>query len=149
MQLEAQLNQDLIQAMKDKDELTLSTLRLLKSVLKNASIEKGQELNDQEIITIIHKEVKKRQEAAVQYNQAGREDIATKEEKEAEILQKYLPAQMTQDELKIIVNQAIQATNAAGPQDLGKVMSKVMPQVQGKADGSQVSSLVREALGHE
>jgi uncharacterized protein YqeY len=143
------IDHDLNQAVKDKNEVTRSTLRLLKSSIKNQEIALGKFLDEKEIITLIQKEIKQRKDSIEQYNKANRPELAQNERKELEVLEKYLPPQMTDERLKSLINQAITQSEASSPKDTGKVMSIIMPQVQGKADGSRVSALVQEALSHE
>lgn len=141
------IQSDLKQAQIDKDELKVSTLRLLLSEIHNTEIKKEAEdktLSDEEIIAVLQKEVKKRKEAAAGFRQGNREDSAKKEETEAEVLEKYLPEQLSDGELEKIIDQAILETGANGISDMGKVIGKVLSQVQGKADGARVSSLLKK-----
>ncbi len=148
MSLQENINQDLVEALKNKDEITLSTLRMLKSAMHNLEIEKGQPLTDDDVITVIKKEVKIRNDAIEQYGPANRQDLIDNEKAEKAILEKYLPAQITDDELRTVIQSTIDEIKPAGPQDFGKIMSQVMPKIQGKADGARVSSLVKEMLNH-
>lgn len=146
---------DLKQSQLNRDELQTSTLRLLLSELKNAQINKGASLEDSEAIVVLRKELKKRSEAAETYKKAGREELAEKELAETAILARYLPAQLSTEELTRIVEEAITKVRGeslitkVGAQtmaDMGKVIGVVMSQVGQQADGSQVSVLVREKL---
>ncbi len=137
---------DLKNAQLSRDEIKVSTLRILISEIKNAQIQKMGELSDQEVISIIQREAKKRKEAAAGFRSGNREEAAVKEEEELKILESYLPAQMSGEELAKIVEEAISQTGAASMADMGKVMGAVMGKVAGRADGGAVSALVKERL---
>lgn len=146
MTLKETIDQDLKSAILGRDLKKADTLRLLKSAIKNEEINIGEELNDQKVEVIVAKEVKKRQESIVEYKKGNRAELAESEQKEIEILEKYLPEQLSDEELEEIVSEAISKTKASSMQDMGKVMSFVMPQVSGKADGAKVSQIVKEKL---
>lgn len=146
MSLVNQIEQDLISALKSHDETQSSTLKLLKSAIKNKEIALGKELTDMDIQEIVVKEIKQRRDSITQYQQGGREDLVKKEQAELDILQNYLPEQLTEVEISKFVEEAIAKTNATSPSDMGKVMAALMPQVKGKADGSLVSQIVKEKL---
>lgn len=137
---------DLKQAQLARDEIKVSTLRLLLSEIKNAEIAKGSPLADADIISVIQKEAKKRKEAAVAFRNGGREDSAVKEEAELRILESYLPEQISTEELTKIVEESINEQGATSIQDMGKVIGAVMSKVKGQADGGTVSALVKEKL---
>lgn len=141
-----QLQNDLKNAQLSRDGVQVSTLRLLLSEIKNAQIAKGEKLSDEEIITLLQKEVKKRQQAASSFRSGKREDLALKEETEAKYLENYLPAKLQVEELTKIVLDIINEVGAKNMQDMGKVMAAVMVVVKGRAEGSMVSSLVKEKL---
>ena len=140
------IQNDLKNAQLAHDELKVSTLRLLLSEIHNLQIQKGQDFSDADVISVVQREVKKRQEAAEGFRSGGREDTAKKEDSEAEILQSYLPAQLSNEELTEIVLGAINEVGASGITDMGKVMGVVMGKVAGRADGGKVSGLVKEKL---
>ena len=148
--LKDKLQEDMKAAMIAKDEARLSTLRMLKSALQYAEIAKGPnyEAKDEDVIDVIGKEVKKRREAIELYEKGGRPELAAKEKAELTILQSYLPEQMSEEEIKIFVEEAIEQTGATTMQDMGKVMSALMPKVKGKADAGMVSDLVKEKLSN-
>ena len=147
MSLENQIKQDIVTAMKAKDRLKLGTLRMVKAAMTNYSIEqKKEQLADSDLITILQKQVKQRRDSIDSFKKAGRQDAADKEEKEMGILQSYLPKQLSEDELKALVQAAIGETGAAGKADVGKVMKALMPKVQGKAEGKLVSQIVQALL---
>ena len=146
MALKDQLDADLKSAMKDKDQLKLSTVRMLKSAVKYREIELMKPLDDAGVQGVIASEVKRRRDSVEQYRQGGREDLATKEEAEIVILQGYLPVQLGPEELGKLVEAAIARVGAQGPKDMGKVMKELQPEVQGKAEGRLVSELVKQRL---
>ncbi len=141
-----QIQEDLKQAQLARDEIKVSTLRLLLSEINNAKIAKGQQLSDEDLVSVIGKEAKKRKEAAVGFRTGGREEQAAKEESELKILQGYLPAQISDEELTEVVGQAITEVGASSISDMGKVIGLVMSKVKGQAEGGRVSSLVKERL---
>ena len=149
MSLKDRLIQDMKEAMKARDQLRLSTLRLLISEIKNKEIEAKGELKDEDILAIIQKAVKQRQDSIAQYEKGGRQDLADKEKAELEILKAYLPEELSQEEILEIIDQAIAATGASSPKEMGKVMREVMPKVKGRADGKVVNELVRKRLAGE
>ena len=147
--LKDKVQEDLKQAMIAKDELRLSTIRMLKSAIQYHEIQKGgagYEATDEDVIEVIGREVKKRNEAIELYKKGGREELAQKEEKELEILKTYLPEQMSEDEIRKLVDEAIFSTDASSMQDMGKVMGALIPKVKGRADATLVSNLVHEQL---
>ncbi|MDH7500771.1 MAG: GatB/YqeY domain-containing protein [candidate division NC10 bacterium] len=133
-------------AMKEGDKLRLSTLRLLRAMIKNREVEKGRPLEEAEIIQAISSSCKQRREAIAQYGQGKREDLAQKEESELMILEEFLPPQLSEEELFSKIEQAIRATEAASIKDMGKVMAHLMPEIAGRMNGKRVSERVREAL---
>ncbi|GEK90648.1 GatB/YqeY domain-containing protein [Alkalibacterium kapii] len=141
-----QLNQDMINAMKQKDKEKLSTVRMLKSALQTEQINKGEELTEEEELTILAREKKQRMESLNEFKAAGRDDLVLKLEKELFVVNGYLPEQLSEEEVRAIVQETISKTQASSMQDMGKVMGALMPKVKGKADGSLVSSIVKEEL---
>lgn len=141
-----QIKDDLKKAQLARDEITTSTLRLLLSEINNFRISKGEDLTGQDILTVVQKEVKKRKEAAVGFRTGGREDQAAKEESEARVLQKYLPEQISDEELTKIVEDIINSIGAKSLADIGRVMSLVMSKVGQRVDGTRVSILVKAKL---
>lgn len=132
-----------------KDETKTSTLRLLISALGYFEIQKGgagYEATDEDVLAVIQREAKQRKDSIEQFTSAGRNELAKKEKKELEVLQTYLPQQMSEDEIHTLVQEAVNKTGASGLQDIGKVMGVLMPQVKGKADGGLVSKIVKESL---
>jgi uncharacterized protein YqeY len=146
MALKERLEADLKAAMKDKDALRVSVVRMFKSAIKYREIELMKTLDDAGVQAVAGSEIKRRRDSVEQYRQGGREDLAGKEEAEIAILQSYLPAPLTPEELARVVDEAIARVGAQGPKDMGKVMKEVLPAVQGKADGKAVSELVKSKL---
>ena len=146
MALKDELEADLKSAMKGKDQLRVSVIRMLKSAIKYREIELMKSLDDAGVQTVIGSEVKRRRNAVEQYRQGGREDLASKEEQEIAILQHYQPAQLSEAELARVVDGVIARVGAQGPKDMGKVMKELLPEVQGKAEGKVVSELVKQRL---
>jgi len=141
-----QIQNDLKTALKEKNELQVSTLRLLLSETHNRQIEKQTELVDEDIVGVLRKEVKKRQESVEAYEKGGRQELADKEKGELQFLSKYLPQEMDPQELEKIVKEVIGEVGAKEPGDFGKVMGVVMGKVKGRIDGSKVSDAVKKLL---
>ncbi len=140
------IQSDLKEAMKAKDELVVATLRLLLSEIHNREIEKQGKLTDEDIVGAVQKEVKKRQESIEAYQKGKRDDLVEREKKELAVLNKYLPQQLSPEELETTIQSVIKEAGASGPADFGKVMGPVMDKVKGKADGKVVSEAVKKAL---
>lgn len=140
------IDHQLKSAMRKGDALVVSTLRMLKSAVKNAEIEARHALSEPEFQKVVAREVKKRKEAAEQYVQAGHSTRAGQELKEADILSVFLPEQMSEEQVRSIVKDVIAETGASSPKDMGKVMSPVMAKVSGKADGALVKGIVLSML---
>ena len=147
MPLLDKINTDLKNAMRAKEELRLLVLRTLLSSINYAEIAKQKKLDDGGIIEVIGKEIKQRRESIEAYDKGNRKDLSDKEKAELAILQEYMPAQMSRDEITAIVEKVIAEVAPKGPGDKGKVMQKLMPQVKGKADGNEVNSIVVDLLG--
>jgi uncharacterized protein YqeY len=141
------LDSDLKEALKSRDEVKLSTIRMLKASLKNKSIEKMSSLTDDEIISVLSSASKQRRESIEQYTAAGRSELAAKELKELEIIQSYLPKQLSPEDIDAVISNAIAEIGASSPADMGKVMKLVSPKTKGVADGKFVSQRVKELLG--
>ncbi len=142
-----QIETDIIQAMKAGQKDALSTLRMAKSALTNAMIEKKKnELDDADAVDVLQKQVKKHQESCEMFEKGGRKEMADKEKAEIEVLKKYLPKQLSEDEIKALAQKAIQTSGAQSPADAGKVMKALMPDVKGKADGKLVNQIVSNLL---
>ena len=146
MSLEQKIIDDLKKGMKARDELRVSCLRMLKTSMKNRQVEKGHELKDEEIETIISSLIKRGKEASREFKEAGREDLATKEEKEIKIFYGYLPEQLTTAEIEKMLREIISELSAISLQDLGKVMKAAMVRMAGKAQGKEVNDIARKLL---
>ena len=148
MTIVEQVGKDLVAAMKARESLRLSVLRMAKTALKHKQVELNKPLSDDQALAVLRTLVKQRRDSVEQFRKGGREDLATKEESETAILQIYLPAEASEEEISAAVVAAIEETGAAGPQDLGKVMKAAMARLAGKnADGKLVSQMVRAKLG--
>jgi uncharacterized protein YqeY len=164
MTLKEKIEEDLKNALKEKKEIEVSTLRLLlaaifnkekekryklskqKPDLKAENLEKESQLVDEEVIEVISSEIKKRKESILEFEKGKREDLVKKEKEEMEILQKYLPEQLSEEELQKLAKEAIEKVRAKEIKDMGKVMAVLMPKIKGHADGSLVSKIVKELL---
>ena len=148
MSIKESLRSDLTEAIRSRDEITSGTIRMVLTAITNEEVagKEARVLSDGEVITVLSREAKKRREAAEAFENAGRSDRAALEKAEGEVIGRYLPAQLSVDEIKKMIADAIASTGAAGPGDMGKVMGAVKALIAGKADGSIVSNLVKEAL---
>lgn len=146
MNISERIDNDLKAAMKSKDELRLSVLRMLKSDIRYKQIAVRHELSDDEVIAVLAAAAKSRKDAEEEYRRGGRQDLADKEVAELEIIQGYLPEQLSTEELRSLVDKAIAQANAASIKDLGLVMKVLMPEVRGRADGKVVNAAVRTRL---
>lgn len=144
--LDSQLMDDLKTAMKAGDTTTRDTIRYTMSSLKNARIDKIDTLTPQEEIAILQRDAKRRQESIDQFRAAGRTDLVDKEEAELAVLQRYLPAQLTDDQVTHLVSESIAETGASSPKDLGKLMTVLIERAAGRADGKRLSEAARAAL---
>jgi uncharacterized protein len=145
-----QLEADQKQAMRDGDRIRLQTIRSLRAALTDREIELRQggvgSLSEDDELKVIQKQAKQRRDSIEQFEQAGREDLAERERDELRIIESYLPAQLSDEELATIVDEVILKTGASSPADIGKVIGPVMAQTQGRADGKRVNAMVRERL---
>ncbi len=146
MALKEQLDADLKAAMKGKDALKLSVVRMLKSAIKYREIEVMKPLDDAGVLGVVASEIKRRRDSVEQYKAGSRQDLVDKEEAEIRILQSYLPQQLSEAELRAKVDEVIARTGAKGPKDMGAVMKALMPEVQGRAEGKAVSDMVKQRL---
>ena len=146
MSLKEKIKSELNSAMKEKETLKVSVLRMVMAAVLNKEKEKKEELNDQEIIDVISSEIKKRKDSIEQYQKGGREDLADQENNELKILMGYMPEQMPEDEIRKLVKDKIKELSIDGPNEAGKVMGSLMPLIKGKADGSLVNKIALEEL---
>lgn len=149
MKLKEKITSDLKGAMKAGDVLRRDTLRMLDSAIKNVEIEKKKRetgLEEEEVLEVVSRAVKQRQDSIKQYEDGGRPELAQKEKEELDILMEYMPEQLDDDAIRSAVAEVIAATGAASPSDMGKVMGAVMAKVKGQADGNKVRQIVSEEL---
>ena len=147
MTLQEKIQSHLADAMRSKDQLRLGVLRMMKTAVKNKEIEKMKPLDEGEVIAVMNTLVKQRKDSVEQFRKGGREELAQKEEAEIKIIEEYLPAAASEDDIRSAVEEAIQETGAASIKDMGKVMKATMARLVGKtADGSRVSQVVKEKL---
>jgi len=148
MSIKEQLKKDLTEAIRGRDEITSGTIRMVLTAITNEEVagKEARVLSDEEVITVLSREGKKRREAAEAFENAGRADKSALEKSEGEVIAKYLPAQLSETDIAAIIADAIASTGAQGPGDMGKVMGAVKPKIAGKADGGLVSALVKAAL---
>ena len=141
------LQREMREALKAGEKVRLGALRMLAASVKNREVELGHELSDDELVEVAAREVKRRKEAAEAFEGGGRPELAEKERQEQAALETYLPAQLAEDEVNGLIEEAIGATGASGPADMGKVMGYVMGKAKGRVDGGTVNRLVRSRLG--
>lgn len=145
--LEQKINKDYVQAMKERDAFKISVLSFLRSQLKNVQIDsKAKELSDAEVVAVIKKQIKQRQESIAQFEQGNRQDLASKEKNEMDLLQAYLPPQASPEECASAVRLTIAELKAAGMKDMGRVMQAVCAKLEGRADNKAISDLVKRSL---
>ncbi len=146
MTIKSDLETSLKEAMREKNDIRRRTIRLALSSIKNAEIDKGSPLDEATMLSLIHKEIKNRRETISDAQKGNRFDLIDETEAEIKILQEFLPQGLSRDELIAIANIAIDETNAVNPSDMGKVMKVVMPRIQGRASGSEVSAIISSLL---
>ncbi len=148
MSLKDKLTEDMKQAMKDKEagKQRLSVIRMVRASIKNTEIDRKKELSDEEVLDVLAKEVKMRRDSLEEFKRGNRPDLVAGLEQEIAILMEYLPPQLSEEEVRALVAEAVAQTGAAGPKDMGKVMAALMPKVKGRADGKTVNAMVKDAL---
>ena len=139
---------DLKEAMKSQDKELLTVIRLVKGAMQMEELNLKRELNDDEVIGIIGKQIKTRKESIVEFEKGNRQDLIDKTQSEIDILNKYMPAQLSEEELMVIINDCFNKVNPSGMSDMGKVLGMISPLVKGKADMSLVSKIVKEKLNN-
>lgn len=150
MSIKEQLTADMKEAMKSHDKDRLSVIRFVRGAIRQAEIDGGhKELSDEDVIGVISKEVKMRKDSIEEFKKGGREDLVAKTQAEIDVLMPYLPAQLSEDEIRALVKEAVEKTGASTPKDMGKVMGMLMPKVKGRADGKLVNTIVRSMLQAE
>ncbi len=146
MSLKDKISDDLKQALKEGDDVRKRTLRVLIAAVHNAEIEKGEALDDSGTLAVIARQAKQRRESAEEFRKGNRKDLVEREEAEAAVLQAYLPAAMSREEIAAAARKVIAEAGAQGPRDVGKVMPALVKQLAGRAEGSEISAVVRELL---
>ena len=146
MGLSEQLTEDQKKAMKAKDKFRLTVIRLLRSEIKNAEIAKKTPLEEEEIVVVLHRELKRRKDALVDFEKADRPSLLEELKEEITIISGYLPPQFSKDEIREIIREAITGLGASSKKDMGRVMGFIMPQLKGKAEGSLVKEILEELL---
>ncbi len=146
MDLKARFEADMKSAMKAKEKERLSVLRMILSDIKNQEIKEQKSLEEKTVLSLLSKAAKMRRESIAQFREGGREDLVEKETRELEFILEYLPAQLSAEELRGIIQKAITETGAASVKEMGAIMKKVMPEVAGRADGKEIQQMVREIL---
>lgn len=146
MSLKARIQEDVKAAMRAGNKPRLSTLRMLSAAIKQQEVDRREDVSDMDILALVDKMIKQRREAAEQYRKGARQELAAKEESEIEVLRDYLPAPLSSAELDELIAKTVNATGAQSVKDLGKVMSALKPQVQGRADMAEVSARVKARL---
>jgi len=146
MSLSDRLNEDMKQAMKSQDKFKLSVIRMVRSAIKNIEIDQRKTLDDNEVLDVLNREIKQRKDSLQEFEKAGRDDLATTLQAEIAVLMDYMPQQLNEEEIKVIVQQTIQEVGASSKADMGKVMGALMPKVKGRADGKLVNQAVQQLL---
>ncbi len=147
MSLLEQVNEDLKTAMKSKDTLTLNVVRMVKSAIQLEKInKKKQELTDEEVIDIVNKQIKMRKDSIAEFTKASREDLVSQNEREIEVLNKYMPKQLTMEEVNKIIDEAFHLLNPTSMKDMGKIMKEITPKLKGKTDMGQVNQIIKDKL---
>ncbi len=144
--LKSTINQDVKTALKARDSLKSTTLRLILSAIKQIEVDKRIELNDDDILGILNKMLKQRQDSIQQFTDAGRDDLVAKEQQEVDIIKHYLPEALSDDEVLVILKDTIAETGASSMKDMGTVMNSLRPKIQGRYDMAKISQLVKEQL---
>jgi uncharacterized protein len=146
MSLNDRLNEDMKQAMRSQDKFRLSVIRMVRSSIKNIEIDQRKTLDDQEVLDVLNREIKQRKDSLQEFEKAGRQDLVDQLKQELDVLSVYMPQQLSEDEVKEIVQQTIHEVGASSKADMGKVMGALMPKVKGRADGKLVNQIVQQAL---
>lgn len=149
VETQKRIENDFKTAFKSEDEVSKRTLRMVLASIKLVEVEKGRTLSDDEVLVVLQKEIKSLRESITDAKKAGRDDLIAETEPEIQILEQYTPQQLDEDEIKELAEDAIAEVGASSPQEMGKVMKVLIPKVQGQADGSKVSAVVRSLLASE
>lgn len=148
MTLSEQINNDLKNAMKEKDSFTLGVIRMLKGAIQLAKKNVHDDISDEEIVDVVSKQIKLRKSSIVEFNNAGRSDLAEQNEKEIAVLEKYLPESLSKEEIDQIIEEAFNKVNPTSSKEMGLIMKEISPKVKGKADMGEISNLIKEKLAN-
>ena len=148
MTLLEQLNKDMVVSMKNKDSFSLGVIRMAKGAIQLEAINKKKELTDEDVVSVISKQIKMRNDSIAEFTKAGRTDLVEQNQKEIEILNKYMPEQLSLDEVNKIIDEAFTKINPTSNKDIGLIMKEISPKLKGKADMSQVNAIIKEKLAN-
>ena len=148
MTLLEQLSKDMVEAMKSKDSFTLGVIRMAKGAIQLEAINKKKDLTDEDVVSVIAKQIKMRNDSVNEFTKAGRDDLAEQNKKEIEILNKYMPEQLSSDEVHKIIDEAFAKVNPTSNKDMGLIMKEVSPKLKGKADMGMVNAIIKEKLAN-
>jgi uncharacterized protein YqeY len=146
MTLSERINSDMVTYMKSKDSFALGVVRMVKGAIQLEKINLKRDLNDEEVIGVISKQIKMRNDSIVEFEKGNRTDLVDQYKKEIEILNKYMPAQLTEDEINKIIDEAFATVNPTGPKDMGLIMKEISPKLKGRADMGKVNAIIKERL---
>lgn len=142
------LNNDMKEAMKTKDSFSLSVIRMAKGAIQLEAINKNKELTDDDMVSVISKQIKMRKDSIIEFEKASREDLASQNRKEIELLNKYMPEQLSAEEINSIINDAFDKLNPTSSKDMGLIMKEISPKLKGKADMSYVNGIIKDKLSN-
>ena len=148
MNLSEKINKDMIEAMKSKDTFTLSVIRMVKGAIQLEKINLKRDLNDDEVISVISKQIKMRNDSISEFTKANRQDLVDQYKQEIDVLNRYMPEQLSDDEVNAIIEEAFAKINPTSPKDMGLIMKEVSPKVNGRADKGKVSQIIKEKLSN-
>lgn len=148
MTLSEKINNDMISYMKSKDSFSLGVVRMVKGAIQLEKINLKRELNDDEVVAVIAKQIKMRNDSVSEFEKAGRNDLVETYQKEIELLKQYMPRELSQEEINKIIDEAFASVNPTGPKDMGLIMREVSPKLKGRADMGKVNALIKERLAN-
>lgn len=144
--IKQRISDDVKNAMRSKDKERLATLRMITAAIKQKEVDERADLDDEQVLTVLDKMAKQHRDSIEQYQKAGRDDLVAKETSELEVVTSYLPEQLSEEEIRQIIKETIEATGASSMQDMGNLMGQLKPRLQGRADMGKVSGLIKQAL---
>lgn len=148
MTLNEQIAKDMVTYMKSKDSFSLGVVRMVKGAIQLEKINLKRDLNDDEVIAVVAKQIKMRNDSIQEFEKAGREDLVTQYKKEIELLNKYMPAQLSEEEINKVIDEAFATVNPTGPKDMGLIMREVSPKLKGRADMGKVNAIIKDRLAN-